>query len=84
MRVDYTRKFRKRYKKMPAKLQQQFKRRVALYLEHSRHALLRVHQLTGVYVGCSSMNIIGDIRAIFTLQEDGVVLFIAIGSHSEL
>ncbi len=84
MRPDYTEKFKKQYKKLQRKIQRQFNRRLTLFIESSTYPLLRVHELSGKYKGCSSMNITGDIRAVFEIQADGVVLFSDIGSYSEL
>ena len=47
------------------------------------HPLLNNHSLGGEYNGCRSINITGDIRAIFYVKTD-VVVFINIGSHPEL
>lgn len=45
--------------------------------------ILNNHSLRGKYLGCRSINITGDLRAIFKKNGDQV-LFIAIGSHSKL
>jgi len=47
------------------------------------HPLLNNHDVSKVYTGCRSINITGDYRAIF--QDEGeIVIFITIGTHSEL
>ena len=46
--------------------------------------LLNNHYLGGEYEGCRSINITGDIRAIFYIKQNSDVVFINIGSHSEL
>ncbi len=84
MRPDYTKKFKKKYKKLSRKIQKQFNRRLTLFIESPTYPLLRVHELSGKYKGCSSMNITGDIRAVFEMQSSGIVLFSDIGSHGEL
>ncbi len=84
MRTDFTKTFRKQYQKLPKKTQTQFTERLSLFLEDQKHPLLKVHGLTGNYIGCSSLNVTGDIRAVFKIQSSQITLFVAIGSHSEL
>ncbi len=45
---------------------------------------LHDHALHGPFEGCHSINISGDIRAIYKPKETGDVVFIRIGTHSEL
>lgn len=84
MRTDFTKNFRKQYQKLPKKIQAQFTKRLRLFIEDQKNPLLKVHSLMGDYRGCSSFNVTGDTRVVFRIQTNRVVLFIAIGSHSEL
>lgn len=76
--------FDKQYKKLSPKLQKQFGVRLTLFLSDEKHVLLHTHQLAGVYKGCKSFNVTADIRAVFELQDEDTLYFVAIGSHSEL
>ena len=63
--------------------QEKFEKRLKIFLLNASAPELRVHALSGEWRGYWSINITGDIRAVY--QKDGnVVIFIAIGSHSEL
>lgn len=84
MKVDYSRQFRKQYEKLPKKVQTQFKQRVALLFTDPTDSALRVRKLSGPYEGLWSMHVTGDVRAIFDKSFEGVLLFVAIGTHSEL
>ncbi len=84
MRTDFTKNFRKQYQKLPKKVQTQFTDRLRLFIEDQGNPLLKMHSLMGEYRGCSSLNVSGDIRAVFKIQTSQIALFIAIGSHSEL
>ena len=46
--------------------------------------LLRNHPLTGELAGCHSINITGDIRAIYRIVDDEMYVYQMIGSHSQL
>ena len=83
MEPIYHRNFKKQLQKLPVKTQDKFEDRIELFLKNQFHPLLNNHSLTGEYTGCRSINITGDIRAIFFTKPD-TVIFIDIGSHSEL
>ncbi len=84
MVIKYLPKFKKQYKKLPAKVQAQFDDSLRLFLVDPTSPKLRVHPLKGNYAGYWSMNVNGDIRALYLLQQDTMVIFALTGSHSEL
>lgn len=84
MRVRYGALFKKQYKKMPVTIRERFGVRLALFLQDPANPQLRVHPLKGKYVGYWSMNITGDVRAIYFMQGEDIVIFAFIGTHSEL
>ena len=75
--------FNKDYKKKTEKIKIAFKKRRDLFLESLYDKLLNNHKLNGKYEDCRSINISGDIRAVFYENKE-VVTFIRIGAHSEL
>ncbi|MFH0846104.1 MAG: type II toxin-antitoxin system mRNA interferase toxin, RelE/StbE family [Patescibacteria group bacterium] len=83
MELRYSNKFKKQYKKLPIKIRKQFIERVDLFLIDSQNLILKIHKLSGEFQDAWSLNITGDIRAVF-YKENNLILFIAIGSHSEL
>ncbi len=84
MAVDFTKQFRRQYQKLPRKIQQQFDERLQLFLADPTAPQLRVHPLKGKFAGYWSLNVSGDIRALYLQRGDTVIIFILIGSHSEL
>ena len=84
MIIKYLPTFKKQYKKLPEKFQQQFDNRLLLFVDNPTHPSLRVHPLKGSYAGYWSMNVNGDIRALYLREGDTVILFALIGTHSEL
>ncbi|MEX0895385.1 MAG: type II toxin-antitoxin system RelE/ParE family toxin [Patescibacteria group bacterium] len=84
MTISYTTKFKKQYKKLPSKFQQQFDDRLKLFVVDQTHPKLRVHPLKGSFAGYWSMNVNGDLRAIYLVQGDEVIIFALIVTHSEL
>ena len=79
----YHKTFEKSYAKQTIEVKNAFKERRNLLMIDSEHPLLRAHKLQGKWKGCWSINITGDIRAIFKM-EGFIAIFLEIGSHSQL
>lgn len=84
MILRYTPKFKKQYKKLPQKFQKQFDNRLKLFLQDPTNPKLRVHPLKGSYAGYWSMNVSGDLRAIYLKEGEQIIIFALIGTHSKL
>jgi len=84
MIIQYLPKFKKQYKKLPKNFQEQFDERLQLFLIDPINPKLRVHPLMGKYAGYWSMNVNGDIRALYIIRDEILIIFALIGSHSEL
>jgi addiction module RelE/StbE family toxin len=82
--IQYAPKFKKQYKRLPKKFQQQFDERVRLFVADPTSPQLRVHPLKGNFAGYWSMNVNGDIRALYIIKGEEIIIFALIGSHSEL
>jgi len=67
MIIQYLPKFKKQYKKLPKIFQAQFDERLQLFLIDPINPKLRVHPLKGKYAGYWSMNVNGDIRALYII-----------------
>ena len=74
----------KQVRKLPQSAQRAFQARRDLFLEDENNPLLRAHSLQGKYHGYKSFNVTADIRVVYKEVNDHTVLFIEIGSHSEL
>lgn len=83
MKVAYLRSFRKDYKKLSLKLRNQFRERVQFFRENQFNPLLNNHSIHHPYEGCQSINITGNVRALYEINND-TAIFIRIGTHSEL
>ena len=84
MEIIFHRIFRQQYKKVPPKVQEQLCERLQLWQEEPTHPSLRVHALKGKYAGYWSMNVTGDLRALYREVGDEIVIFAFIGTHSQL
>ena len=83
MLAIYSKNFKKLYKILPKNTREKFQSRLEILLDNPNDSQLHKHKLSGPYNTLWSINITGDIRAVYE-QIENTYLFSAIGSHSEL
>ena len=83
MKIDYHRSFKKDYKKLSKKLRVQLGVRIELFKENMFNPTLNNHAIHHPYDGCQSINISGDIRALYETTGN-TITFVRVGTHSEL
>lgn len=83
MNFEYSRTFKKDFRKLPTKLKLRFEERASIFRIDQFSPILNIHALNSPFLGYRSINVSGDIRAIF-FQEKRKATFIRIGTHSEL
>lgn len=85
MKFIYTRRFAKEYKKLPAKIQNNFKEKIKLMEKDFSHPSLRIKKLNlssgnnDIWAGSITMNY----RFLFCIYEDQMI-FLHIGTHDVL
>jgi addiction module RelE/StbE family toxin len=84
MDVDFTKAFNKQFDRLPRKKQEHARDAVALFVEDASAALLRNHGLRGEWLGYYSISAGGDLRLHYQVITETNVLFVAVGSHSQL
>ena len=84
MIVSYHLKFKKKYGKLRKNEKDRFKERRNIFLSDPFHPILGNHALKGKYDGYRSINIGGDLRAVFRIIRDDAVLFADLDTHSNL
>ena len=75
--------FKKQFDKLTEPQKRKFRERRDIFLQDEFHPIINNHALRGEYQGYRSINIGGDLRAIYR-KSSGDVFFVAIGSHSRL
>ncbi len=83
MTISYSKNFVKQAKKLSPELRRKLLERVELFNENPLHPTLRNHQLKGKYKEYRSIDITGDMRALY-LQKEHDTIFDVIGTHSQL
>ena len=84
MNVDFTKAFNKQFEKLPRKKQEQAKGAIILFLHDISAYPLRNHALKGQWLGYRSISAGGDFRLHFKMIDKNTVLFVAVGTHSQL
>jgi addiction module RelE/StbE family toxin len=84
MIIQTTKTFDKQYIRLNEKVKRQFKQRLELFTAEPFEPAMRNHALKGKYLGYRSIEVAGDIRALYTVKGNIVVIFGFIGTHSQL
>ena len=83
MTISYSKDFIIQAKKLSPKLRQRLQARIVSFSDNPLHPLLRNHALKGRYKQYRSIDITGDVRALY-LQKENEAVFDVIGTHSQL
>jgi len=84
MYATFNERFQKQYKKAPLNIRSAWNERFYLFLKDPTHPFLHNHALHGSYEGKRSINITGDWRALYQQYSSNRIIFIALGTHSQL
>ena len=84
MKIYFHKKFQKYFDKLQDGEQEKFRRRLEIFMEEEFNPVSNNHPLRGKYKGYRSINITGDLRAIYKRKSSQRVIFVIIGSHSNL
>lgn len=76
--------FEKQYKKLPRKVKECFAEKLRLFEANPFNPILNNHKLHGELKNMRSINITGDIRAIYEQLDKNTVVFLMIAPHSKL
>ena len=84
MIIETTKAFDKQYSKLSAKTKTIYKNRITIFKSNPFDFRLSNHALKGKYLGYRSIDITGDVRALYTVKGNLVIIFGLIGTHSQL
>ncbi len=84
MRIRFHKNFDKRYRRLDKKQQKKVQERLKLFLDNPFNTVLKNHPLKGKYLDYRSINITGDLRAIYKYINSDECIFVVLGNHSDL
>ena len=80
---QFVKNYKKRIKPNP-RLKNRFQERIKLFEQDKTNPILRDHQLKGNKMSFRSFSITGDIRVIYSQQNENAILLIDIGTHAQV
>lgn len=81
MKIYYSSKFAKEYKKLPLKIKKSAEKKEKLFRENPFHPSLKTHKLTGKLKDLWAFSIDFEYRIIFEFASEGIVWFHSAGTH---
>lgn len=84
MKFRFHKKFSKDYDRLSQQSKLAFESRLKIFSADPYQAKLNNHPLKGRWQGYRSINISGDLRAVYKEISEEEVIFITLGSHSQL
>lgn len=85
MEIKLHKKLERHLDRTNKKVRDKFMERLILFSVNPYHPILNNHKLTGRYKGLSSINISGDIRAVFHYNsKTDTAIFVKLDTHSKL
>ena len=84
MKIIFTGKFRKKFHKLPKKIQKKFEERISFFIQNQFHPLLKVHPLRGNLLGLRAFSVTGDYRVTYRIVAHGTIKLIDIGTHAQI
>ena len=84
MKILFHREFEKRYRALSRRERKRFKEQLTVFLRDPFDSVLRNHPLKGRYRGYRSINVGGDLRALYRLLDDTTALFVTVDTHGKL
>ncbi|MBU4030684.1 type II toxin-antitoxin system mRNA interferase toxin, RelE/StbE family [Patescibacteria group bacterium] len=84
MKICFHKNFEKQYKKLTKKEQNKVQEKLSLFLKDAFNPILKNHSLKGKYLDYRSINITGDLRAIYKYLDPDECIFVILGNHNNL
>ncbi len=81
MKIYYSRKFEKEYKRLHFKIKISAEKKEAIFRKNPHDPRLKTHKLTGKLKGYYSFSIDYQYRIIFEFREKEIVWFHSVGTH---
>ncbi len=82
--VIFYKNFEKKYKKLGKPTQEIIKKKLSIFKQDTFNPILNNHPLDGKYRGYRSINITGDVRAVYRLKTNYIAIFVTVDNHSNL
>ncbi|MBI4235533.1 type II toxin-antitoxin system RelE/ParE family toxin [Candidatus Peregrinibacteria bacterium] len=84
MKIIFTDKFKKKFEKLPSKIQEKFGGRIDIFVKTPTNPLLKVHPLRGYLIGLRAFSVTGDYRVVYRILDKDSIKLVDIGTHAQV
>jgi len=84
MKIRFHKNFKKQYLKLNKKQQIKVQNKIESFIQNPFNSILKNHSLKGKYLDYRSINITGDMRAIYKYISSEECIFVILDKHSNL
>lgn len=84
MNISFSKKFKKRFKKLPKKARDRFGETLDVFIDNPTSQTLRAHPLKGNLVGYRAFSISDDYRVIYKIINSNSIKLVDIGTHAQV
>lgn len=84
MQYILSKQFEKNFSKLPKPVKKKVLTVLQKFIDDPLNPDLRSHRLSGKWNDHFSIDVTGDVRAVYVYIKDDIVHFVAVGTHSEL
>ena len=84
MEIIFSAQFKKRFKKIPVKIQNKFEERIEIFLKDYTNPLLKIHPLKGNFFGFHAFSVTCDYRVMMKIINKKTIKLVDIGTHNQV
>lgn len=84
MKIHFSEGFKKRFEKLPIKIQEKFRQRLAMFLKNARDPILHNHYLKGYLAGFRAFSVTGNYRVVYQILDIENIKLVDIGTHNQV
>ncbi|MDD4990022.1 MAG: type II toxin-antitoxin system mRNA interferase toxin, RelE/StbE family [Candidatus Pacebacteria bacterium] len=84
MKIRFHKNFDRQFAKLRPGEKRKTQERLQLFLENQFNPVLENHPLKGKYADYRSINITGDLRAVYKFLSEDECIFVAVNNHNNL
>ncbi|MBU1032314.1 type II toxin-antitoxin system RelE/ParE family toxin [Patescibacteria group bacterium] len=81
MNINLSTRFTRAYKRLPSHIQDDFDKKITIFIKNPHHSSLKAHKLKGKYQTCLSFRLRDGYRVLFEFSAPDTVDLLDIGSH---
>lgn len=82
MKINLSPRFKRAYKKLPPHIQDDFDKKITLFIKNPNHSSLKIHRLKGKLQECLAFQLRDGYRVLFEFSKNDIVNLFNTGPHN--